>query len=255
MAENGAVRTAEELREELLAIGEARYHVHHPFHGLLHRGELNKQQVQAWALNRFYYQAAIPRKDAALIARVHDPGLRREWRRRLADHDGREGDAGGMERWLKLTEALGLRRQDVMEHRGVLAATRFAVEAYVRFVAERSLLEAVASSLTELFAPKIISERVQGMLANYDFVDEEALSYFGHRMSQAPQDSSFALGYVMEHARTAQEQEAVLGALRFKCDVLWSQLDGLYLAYVEPGLVPPGAFDGVGEDRRVRERR
>lgn len=224
-------------------IGAERYHSHHPFHHLLHTGKLNKGQVQAWALNRYVYQAHIPLKDAALMSRAHDPVLRREWIHRLTDHDGDEaGDEGGIARWLRLTDALGLARDDVTSMRLAHPGTIFAVEAYVRFVRERSLIEAVASSLTELFAPTIIADRVSGMLANYAFISREALAYFGKRMTQAPRDSTFALKWVIAHCRTRAEQELALDALRFKCGVLWSQLDALYIAYVAPGIIPPGAF-------------
>ncbi|MFC3123977.1 pyrroloquinoline-quinone synthase PqqC [Pseudoroseomonas globiformis] len=237
-----ALLTPEALEAALRQIGAERYHNLHPFHRLLHEGRLNRGQVQAWALNRYYYQSRIPLKDAALMSRVEDPALRREWRRRIEDHDGTNEGDGGINRWLALTDGLGLRRADVEAGRGILPATRFAVDAYVRFVRDRSLLEAVASSLTELFSPNIISERVSGMLRHYDFISEDTLRYFGHRLSQAPRDSDFALDYVKREARTRQEQEQVLEALRFKCDVLWAQLDALYLAYVEPGMVPPGGF-------------
>lgn len=230
------------LEAALRVIGEERYHVHHPFHHLLHGGKLNKAQVQAWALNRYYYQASIPAKDASLIARLPTPELRREWRRRLIDHDGDGEHPGGVERWLALTDGLGLDRDYVVSLQGLLPATRFAVDAYVRFVREKSLLEAIASSLTEMFSPAIISQRVSGMLRNYDFVTEETLAYFTPRLTQAPQDVAFALAYVREHADTAERQEQVLAALRFKCDLLWAQLDALHFAYVSPGLPPPGAF-------------
>ena len=231
-----------ELEAALRAIGAERYHNLHPFHRLLHDGKLTKGQVQAWALNRYYYQYCIPLKDAALIARAEDSALRREWRRRLVDHDGEHEGEGGIARWLSLTEGLGLDRDYVASTKGILPATRFAVEAYVRFVAERPLLEAIASSLTELFAPQIIRERVTGMLAGYDFVSQQTLAYFDKRLTQAPQDSDFALAYVKREARTPEQQETVLNALRFKCDVLWAQLDALYHAYVAPGHIPPGAF-------------
>jgi coenzyme PQQ biosynthesis protein C len=198
--------------------------------------------VQAWALNRYYYQSRIPLKDAALIARAEDPALRREWRQRLEDHDGNAPGSGGIARWLALTDGLGLDRDYVASAKGVLPATKFAVDAYVRFVREKSLLEAVASSLTELFAPGIIANRVAGMLANYDFISEKTLSYFNARLTQAPRDADFALDYVKREARTPEQQQAVLGALSFKCDVLWAQLDALYHAYVAPKHVPPGAF-------------
>jgi coenzyme PQQ biosynthesis protein C len=240
------LRTPEELEAALRDIGARRYHRLHPFHGLLHGGKCSKGQVQAWALNRYYYQAMIPIKDASLIARCEDSAVRREWRSRLVDHDGeREGD-GGIARWLKLTDGLGLERDYVISLRGLLPGTRFAVDAYVRFVREKTLLEAVASSLTELFSPVIIGERTAGMLANYPFVTHETLSYFDKRPPQAERDSDFALAYVKLNARTPVEQRAVLAALEFKCDVLWSMLDALHHAYVAPKQIPPGAF--VPED-------
>ena len=236
------ILTPDALEAALRAIGAERYHNLHPFHRALHDGKLNKGQVQAWALNRYYYQASIPAKDASLLARLPTTELRREWRRRLEDHDGTGPGTGGVARWLKLTDGLGLERAYVESLDGLLPGTRFAVEAYVQFVRERSILEAIASSLTELFSPTIISERVAGMLGNYDFITEETLAYFKPRLTQAPQDSAFALAYVREHARTAEQQKAVLEALKFKCNVLWSMLDALDYAYVVPGRIPPGAF-------------
>jgi len=236
------VLTPDELERALRKIGEERYHNLHPFHRLLHGGKLAFGQVQAWALNRYVYQAAIPRKDAGLIARLEDRELRREWIHRIVDHDGSEGDEGGIERWLKLTDGLKLDRQYVISQRGALPATRFAVEAYVRFVYERPTLEAIASSLTELFAGAIHAERIAGLLEHYDFVHEDLVAYFRRRLGQAPRDAGFALRYVRDHARTTEQQQAVLRALEFKTEVLWAQLDALHFAYVEPGLVPPGAF-------------
>jgi len=230
------------LERRLRRIGAERYHDRHPFHQLLHGGKLDQGQVQAWVLNRYCYQNAIPRKDAALISRVDDPQLRREWRRRLVDHDGEAPGDGGIARWLVLAEGVGLDRDYVMSTAGALPATKFAVDAYVRFVRERSLLEAIASSLTELFAPTIHRERIAGLLEHYDFADDKTLSYFRKRLDQAPRDVAFGLAYVLRQARTAEQQQAVLDALIFKTDVLWAQLDALYHAYVEPGHVPPGAF-------------
>jgi coenzyme PQQ biosynthesis protein C len=234
--------TPGELEAALRDLGARRYHNLHPFHRLLHGGKLDRGQVQAWALNRYCYQSAIPRKDASLIARTDDPELRRLWRQRLVDHDGEAEGEGGVARWLALTDGLGLDRDYVVSKRGALAATRFAVEAYVRFVHEESLLEAVASSLTELFSPSIISERVSGMLAGYSFIDRAPLPYCTARLSKAPRDADFALEYVKREARTPEQQRAALAALAFKCDVLWAQLDALYHAYVAPGHTPPGAF-------------
>jgi len=232
----------EELEARLRRIGAERYHNNHPFHKLLHSGRLTKGQVQAWALNRYCYQAAIPRKDASIMARLDDPDTRRIWRQRVVDHDGERPGEGGIARWLALTSGLDLERDYVTSTRGALPATRFAVEAYIHFVSERPILEAIASSLTELFSPTIIAERVAGMLANYSFVDDQTLAYFEARLSQAPRDADHALDYVKRHARTAAQQQAVLDALIFKCDVLWAQLDALHHAYVEPRHPPPGAF-------------
>jgi coenzyme PQQ biosynthesis protein C len=234
--------TADELEARLRDIGARRYHRLHPFHHMLHGGQCTKGQVQAWALNRYYYQAMIPLKDASLIARCEDQATRREWRSRLVDHDGERDGEGGIARWLALTDGLGLDREYVTSLRGLLPATRFAVEAYVHFVREKTLLEAIASSLTELFSPAIISERIEGMLKNYDFVSAETLAYFSQRPPQAERDSRFALDYVRQNARTPAEQRQVLAALEFKCDVLWAMLDALYHAYVTPKHIPPGAF-------------
>jgi coenzyme PQQ biosynthesis protein C len=235
--------TPEKLEAALREVGARRYHRLHPFHGLLHGGKCTKGQVQAWALNRYYYQAMIPIKDASLIARCEDSAVRREWRSRLVDHDGEHEGDGGIERWLKLTDGLGLDRDYVTSLRGLLPGTRFAVEAYVRFVREKTLLEAIASSLTEMFSPVIIGERVSGMLANYDFVSRETLSYFDKRPPQAQRDADFALDYVKQHARTPEHQQQVIAALEFKCSVLWSMLDALSYAYVAPRHVPLGAFE------------
>jgi coenzyme PQQ biosynthesis protein C len=234
--------TEAEIESRLRDIGARRYHRLHPFHHLLHGGKCSKGQVQAWALNRYYYQAMIPIKDANLIARCDDPALRRIWRSRLVDHDGETQDDGGIARWLKLTDGLGLDRDYVVSLRGLLPATRFAVDAYVHFTREKTLLEAIASSLTELFSPEIISERIEGMLKNYDFVSADTLVYFVQRPPQAARDSEFALSYVKHHARTPQMQQAAFKALEFKCDVLWAMLDALHYAYVAPRHVAPGAF-------------
>jgi len=237
-----AILSPDELEASLRAIGAARYHNLHPFHRALHDGRLTRGQVQAWALNRYYYQSRIPAKDATLLARLPSAELRREWRSRLVDHDGSEPGTGGVARWLRLAGGVGLDREYVASLDGLLPGTRFAVDAYVHFVAERSLLEAIASSLTELFSPTIIAERVSGMLAHYDFVDADTLAYFTPRLDQAPKDSAFALAYVRDHATTVETQKAVQAALVYKCGVLWSMLDALDYAYVAPGNIPPGAF-------------
>lgn len=238
-----------EFEAALYAVGARQYHDLHPFHKLLHGGKLAHGQVQAWALNRFYYQISIPRKDLSIMSRMDDPALRRAWLQRVLDHDGLdqegqvdESKVGGIERWLRLTDGLGLDRDYVTSLKGLLPATRFAVDAYVHFVRERTLLEAIASSLTELFAPAIHKERIAGFEQNYEFANDSTLSYFRKRLGEAPRDVQFGLQYVLDHAITAEQQAAAIGALRFKTELLWAQLDALHHAYVTPGLIPPGAF-------------
>ena len=241
MPGTGALESAEDLERRLHDIGAARYHNLHPFHGLLHGGKLNRGQVQAWALNRYYYQSSIPLKDALVVARFRDRAIRVEWRHRIEDHDGAPDSEGGIERWLKLTDGLGLDRAYVESTNGILPATRFAVDAYLNFVATKSPLEAIASSLTELFAPTLHEQRIAGMLEHYDFIDPAIMTYFQRRLAQAPRDANFALDYVKSNARTPEERQAVCEALIFKTNVLWVQLDALYHAYVS-GFPPPGAF-------------
>lgn len=233
--------SADDLEAALRQIGATRYHNLHPFHGLLHGGKLNKGQVQAWALNRYYYQSSIPIKDAVVLSRFRDRGIRLEWRHRIEDHDGDAETEGGIARWLKLTEGLGLDTAYVESAEGILPATRFAVDAYVHFVRDRTPLEAIASSLTELFAPNLHEERISGMLAHYDFVNPDIMAYFKRRLEQAPRDANFALDFVKRHAATPEQREMVCNALIFKTNVLWVQLDALHHAYVD-GHVPPGAF-------------
>jgi len=246
--------TREDLEQALRAVGERQYHDLHPFHKLLHGGKLNRGQVQAWALNRFYYQISIPRKDLSIMSRMDDRELRCAWMHRVQEHDGIGADGrtdetkvGGIERWLRLTDGLGLDRDYVTSLKGLLPATRFAVDAYVHFVRERSLLEAIASSLTELFASAIHRERIAGFERYYAFADDRTLSYFRRRLDEAPREVEFGLAYVLDNARTPEQQQAAIGALRFKTELLWAQLDALYYAYVEPGFIPPGAF--VPDDR------
>jgi pyrroloquinoline-quinone synthase len=232
----------EQLEAALRAIGAERYHNLHPFHKKLHSGQCTLDQVRAWALNRYCYQACIPRKDAAVMAKIEDRQIRQVWMQRILDHDGHGDDLGGIERWLVLTDTLGFDRDYVISQQGALPATRFAVEAYVRFVWDNPGLTAIASCLTELFAPKIHAERIAGMLEHYDFTNERVMAYFQKRLSQAPRDCDFALAYVLDHARTVEQQNAVINALTFKTNVLWAQLDALQFAYMEPGQVPPGAW-------------
>lgn len=234
--------SAGRLEEVLRAVGSERYHNRHPFHHQMMAGTLSKAQMQAWALNRYCYQAVIPRKDAMILARAEDPAFRAAWRKRIEDHDGEDGWSGGIARWMHLATSLGLDPSLVRTGRLALPATRFAVGAYLAFCTNRSLLEAVASSLTELFSPVIIDERVPAMLSKYDYISEDTLVYFKSRPVQASRDADFALAYVLRHSNNPERQRAVVDALIFKCDVLWAMLDALQHAYGEAEHIPPGAF-------------
>ena len=240
-----APQTRADFEARLRAIGDERYHDKHPFHRLLHGGGCSIVQVRAWVLNRYAYQSRIPLKDAAFMSRCADPAIRRAWRSRIEDHDGGVEDGGGIRRWLKLAEAVGLDPDYVASEEGLLPATRFAVDAYVRFVRDMPLIDAVAASLTELFAPAIHRERIAGLIANYDFASDSALSYFRKRLDEAPRDVAFGLKFVLDNADTREKQDAAAAALVFKTDVLWAQLDALEHAYVTPGHIPPGGWDGT----------
>jgi pyrroloquinoline-quinone synthase len=245
--------TPSEFLERLRAEGARRYHDKHPFNLRMHAGELSRAQLQGWVLNRYYYQTRIPIKDAVILSRSEDPAFRRRWIHRIRDHDGdasgapghdgdasgapgHDGDAareGGLEQWLRLAQAVGLDRDEVASLRRVLPQVRFACDAYVQFVRERSLVEAVASSLTEFFSPDIMTKRLEAWRVHYPWVDVGDLEYFRSRVSRARADSTEALDYVREHAKTRASQEACLAAFTFKCDVLWALLDAVTAGYPE----------------------
>ncbi len=231
----------EELRAALLAVGRERYHHQHPFHLRMHEGQLTRGQLQAWVLNRYYYQSRIPMKDTIILSRSDDPVFRRAWRKRVCDHDGDGHQPGGIEKWLQLAVGVGLERTRVESGSEVLPATRYVVDAYLRLVERGTLLEAVASSLTEMFAPTLIALRLDRLRRYYPALTN-ALTYFEGRLTQAPEDAEFAFNYVATQARSRAEQDAAIRALQAKCDILWAQLDALYFAYVQPGWPPPGAF-------------
>jgi pyrroloquinoline-quinone synthase len=233
--------TADELRTRLRQVGEERYHHRHPFHLMMHEGQLSRGQLQAWALNRYYYQSRIPVKDAIILSRSTDPDFRRAWRKRVVDHDGDAQHEGGIERWIRLAEATGLDRDRVVGCAEVLPAVRYAVDAYLDLVRNRTLLEAVASSLTEMFSRDLIALRMDRMRQHYPWLSG-GLDYFTARLDQAPEDARFALQWVTTHATARAEQDLAIAALRAKCDILWAQLDAIHFAYVQPGWPPPGAF-------------
>jgi pyrroloquinoline-quinone synthase len=242
--------TPAELEAALRAVGAERYHHQHPFHLLMHEGKLSRGQLQAWALNRYYYQSIIPIKDAVILSRSEDPEFRRAWRKRIVDHDGDGTKPGGIEKWIQLAQAAGLQREDVIAQKGILPGSRFAVNAYLDLVSNKTLLEAVASSLTEMFSRDLISLRVDRLRQHYPWLND-GLAYFTARLTQAPEDAQFALAWVTAHAHTRAEQELAIAALRAKCDILWCQLDVLYYAYVNPGWPPPGSFRPAAEGARA----
>lgn len=233
--------TKQELRDALQQTGEAMYHHRHPFHLKMHAGELTKEQLQAWALNRFYYQSIIPIKDAIILSKSHDTGFRLAWRKRIIDHDGdasHPDKPGGIEKWIQLAVATGLDADYVRSFRGVLPGVRYAVDSYVDLVSHGSLLEAVSSSLTELFAGNLIALRMDAMRQHYPWL-VNGLAYFEGRLTQAPEDAAFAFDYAYTHATTPELQQVVVECLRKKCALLWAQLDAIYYSYVEPGNIPP----------------
>ncbi|MDJ0930439.1 pyrroloquinoline-quinone synthase PqqC [Breoghania sp.] len=243
MGSGDRLLTNEELEAALRSVGAARYHILHPFHQRMNAGELTRAQMQAWALNRYCYQAVIPRKDALILAQSDDPAFHREWRKHIVDHDGDDaGSEGAIRRWIKLAEGVSFDPEMVISTRYALPATRYAVVSYIDLVTKHSLLVAVASSLTEMFSEAAIAQRVPAMLARYDYITEETLTYFTPRLTQAPRDADFALAYVCTNADTPQKQADAVNALIAKCDMLWAMLDALEYAYVDPANTPPGAF-------------
>jgi pyrroloquinoline-quinone synthase len=231
----------QELRDRLQKVGENGYHHRHPFHLLMHQGTLSRAQMQAWTLNRYYYQSRIPIKDSLILAKSDDPEFRRAWRKRILDHDGDQNSNGGIEKWICLAESAGLTREQVVTCKGILPGVRYAVDAYLALVRDNSLLIAVASSLTELFSRDLISLRMDRLREHYPYLIQ-GLSYFEGRLTQAPDDAAYALEYVSTHARTREQQEQVIQALRSKCEILWAQLDAIYYSYVQPGNIPINCF-------------
>ncbi|MGW7098507.1 pyrroloquinoline-quinone synthase PqqC [Streptomyces sp. NPDC054838] len=204
----------------------------HPFHQRLHGGALDRRELRLWAANRWYYQRMLPQKDAAIISNCPLPEVRRAWVDRLAYHDGTPGDEGGIERWLRLCQAVGLTREEVLDERHLLPGVRFAVDAYVTFARTRPWTEAVASGLTEMFAGHLMTRRVTDMLAHYDWIGAEDLAYFTDRIEAVSGEGKGTLDIVVRYATTREQQDAAVAALRFKCEVLWLMLDAIERAAV-----------------------
>jgi pyrroloquinoline-quinone synthase len=223
----------EDFVAELRAQG-TRYHNLHPFHQRMDAGQLTREELQRWVANRFYYQKCIPLKDAAIMSNCPEVGVRREWIQRIIDHDGTAEGTGGIESWLRLGEALGVSRDELESERGVLPGVRFAVDAYVNFARQKPWVEAVASSLTELFGPAAIKVRLDALERHYGWIDTAGLEYFRKRLEQAPRDANYALELVVDRCRTREQQDAAVSALRFKTEVLWAQLDAIERGESQP---------------------
>lgn len=214
------------LQDRLRSL-EVRYHDRHSFHQRMNAGLLDRQDLQRWVANRYYYQAMIPRKDAAILSNCDEPAVRREWVQRILDHDGHAGNPGGIESWLRLGEALGLTRKTLLAEQLVLPGVRYAVDAYVDFCRRRSWIEGVASSLTELFGPNAIRVRLQALERHYPWIDPGGLEYFRERLTLAPRDAAYALKLVVERCTSPEQSDRAIKALEFKCDLLWAQLDAV----------------------------
>jgi len=213
-------------------MGKQSYHDRHPFHRLMNAGRLDARSIQIWVANRFYYQTQIPIKDAAILSNCPVRDVRRVWVQRILDHDGGPGDEGGIEKWLRLGEAVGLHREELLTQSGLLPGVRYAVDAYVNFCRVKPWLEAVACSLTELFAPTLMARRLSAFERHYRWVKQDGLSYFRSRLTQAPQDADFALRLMLERCQTREAQERSVAALKFKCDLLWAMLDAIHLTCI-----------------------
>ena len=224
---------AEEFIAHLRAQG-TRYHNLHPFHRRMDAGELTREELQRWVANRFYYQKCIPLKDAAILANCPEVEVRREWTRRIIDHDGTTARTGGIESWLRLGEALGVTRRELASEQRVLPAVRYAVDAYVNFARQKPWIEAVASSLTELFGPAAIRVRLEALERHYEWIDPAGLEYFRTRLVKAPRDAQYALDLAVERCRTLEQQEAAVAALRFKTEMLWAQLEAIERGDTQP---------------------
>lgn len=229
------VWSREEFIAQLHKVGQAKYHDKHPFHARMHLGELAREELRGWILNRFYYQKNLPVKDALVLSKLPTREDRRFWLQRITDQDGLQGDEGGIEAWLRLGEAAGLSREQMWDDQCILPGARFAVDAYVNFCRMRPWPEAVASSLTELFAPRLVEQRIGVLEKYYRWLKPGALDYFRRRLDQAPRDARHALELVVRAARTRQDQQKAVAALGFKCDVLWSLLDAVEREFSKPG--------------------
>ncbi|GAB4404173.1 MAG: pyrroloquinoline-quinone synthase PqqC [Rhodoferax sp.] len=219
-----------EFEAQLRAKQQA-YHIHHPFNVRMNAGGCTPEEIRCWVANRFYYQICIPRKDAAILANMPDRAHRRLWIERILDHDGHgdyEGaNAGGIEAWTRLGEAVGIPREELWSLQHVVPGVRFACDAYVHFAATAPWQEAVCSSLTEMFAPQIHKDRLATWPIHYPWIEPNGLAYFRSRIPLASRDVEHGLRVTLDHFQTRAQQLRALDILQFKLDILWSMLDAI----------------------------
>ena len=232
MTENKKPWTRDEFEQQLRS-REKYYHINHDFHILMNEGGLDKEAVKGWVANRFYYQTTIPIKDAAIMSNCTDRDARRQWVQRIIDHDGIEGEDGGIEAWLQLAEAVGLSREETLSYEHVLPGVKFAIDAYLNFAKNATWEEAASSSLTELFAPKIHQKRLDNWPDLYPWIDKKGYQYFRKRLTEARRDVQHGLDITLDYYKTREEQEYALTVLQFKLDILWTMLDCMWMAYIE----------------------
>ena len=232
MTENKKPWTRDEFEQQLRS-RDNYYHYNHDFHILMNEGGLDKDAVKGWVANRFYYQTTIPIKDAAIMSNCTDRDARRQWVQRIIDHDGIEGEDGGIEAWLQLAEAVGLSREETLSYEHVLPGVKFAIDAYLNFAKNATWEEAASSSLTELFAPKIHQKRLDNWPDLYPWIDKKGYQYFRKRLTEARRDVQHGLDITLDYYKTREEQEYALTVLQFKLDILWTMLDCMWMAYIE----------------------
>jgi len=228
---NNTAMNRQDFEQALRSKGKY-YHIHLPYHKAMYGGQCTPEQIRGWVANRYYYQIRIPQKDAAIMANCPDANVRRLWLQRILDHNGHDGDVGGIEAWLSLAEAVGLSREEVIDQRHVLPGVRFAVDAYLNFARRATWQEAACSSLTELFAPEIHQSRLDSWPSHYPWIEEGGYSYFRKRLSEARRDVEHGLSITLDHFVTEARQTRALDILQFKLDILWSMLDAMTMAYM-----------------------
>ena len=194
---------------------------------MLNTGKASRKQVQQWVLNRYYYQSRIPMKDAAILSKCPELIVRREWVKRIHDHDG-----SGLDAWLTLADAVGLDKDEVASCENVLPGFRFAVDAYVQYAKDADWKDGVCSSLTELYAPEIHKQRLKNWTVFYPWIEESGYEYFQKRLKEANRDVNWTLEFLEDQCTTVEDVDRIADIVKFKQDVLWSMMDSLWINHV-----------------------